>query len=119
MCFSACFSHSYLPKSLLETTIIPVIKNKCSSLTDCNNYWSIANATITSKLLESIILLKCEEYFFTSDNQFGFKAGYSTEICIYSLLEYIDSYKNTTVFVTFLDASMAFDRVNYWLLFPN
>ena len=121
LCFSACFSHSYLPKSLLETTIVPVIKNKCGSLTDCNNYRPIAIATITSKLLESIILLKCEEYFFTSDNQFGFKAGHSTEFCIYSLLEFIDFYKkrNTTVFVTFLDASKAFDRVNYWLLFTK
>ena len=100
-------------KSLLKTTIVPVIKNKCGSLTDCNNYRPIAIATITSKLLESIILLKCEEYFFTSDNQFGFKAGHSTEFCIYSLLECIDFYKkrNTTVFVTFLDASKAFDRV--------
>ena len=67
LCFSACFSHSYLPKSLLETTIIPVIRNKCGTLTDCINYRPIAIATIPSKLLESIILLKCEEYFFTSD----------------------------------------------------
>ena len=95
--------HSYFPKSLLETTIVPVIKNKCGSLIDCNNYRPIAIATITSKLLESIILLKCEEYFFTSDNQFGFKAGHCTEFCIYSLLEFIDFYKkrNTTVFCNF------------------
>ena len=35
--------------------------------------------------------------------------------------EYIESYKNrgTTVFVTFLDASKAFDRLNYWLLFDK
>ena len=64
LCFSACFSHSYFLKSLLEATIVPVINNKCGSLTDCNNYRPIAIATITSKLLESIILLKCEEYFF-------------------------------------------------------
>ena len=30
--FSTCFSHSYLPKSLLKTTIVPVNKNKCESL---------------------------------------------------------------------------------------
>ena len=88
LCFSACFSHSYLPKSLLETTIVPVIKNKYGSLTDSNNYRPIAIATITSKLLGSIILLKCEEDFFTSDNQFGFKAGHSTEFCIYYFLHY-------------------------------
>ena len=67
LCFSACISHSYPPKSLLETTIVPVIKNKCGCLTESNNYRPIAIATITSKLLEPIILLKCEEYFFTSD----------------------------------------------------
>ena len=65
--------------------------------------------------------MKCEEYLFTCDNQFGFKAQHSTEFCIYSLLEFIDYYKkrNTTVFVTFLDASKAFDRVNYWMLFSK
>ena len=37
------------------------------------------------------------------------------------MLEFIDYYKkkNTTVFVTFLDASKAFDRVNYWMLFSK
>ena len=35
--------------------------------------------------------------------------------------EYIEYYKNrgTTVFVTFLGASKAFDRLNYWLLFDK
>ena len=35
------------------------------------------------------------------------------------LLEFIDYYvkRNTRIFVTFPDASKAFDRVNYWMLF--
>ena len=39
-------------------------------------------------------------------------------LCIYTLKEYIEYYKNrrTTVFVTLLDASKAFDRLNYCLL---
>ena len=43
----------------------------------------------------------------------------STEFCIYTLQEYIEFYKrlNTTVFVTFLDASKAFDRIDHWRLF--
>ena len=38
---------------------------------------------------------------------------------MYTLKEFIDYYKprSTTVFVTFLDASKAFDKINYWLLF--
>ena len=65
--------------------------------------------------------MKCEEYLFTPDNQSGVKAQHGTEFCIYTLLVFIDCYKkrNTTVFVTFLDASKAFDRVNYWMLFSK
>ena len=40
---------------------------------------------------------------------------------MYTLKESIEYYKNrgTTVFVTFLDASKAFDRLSYWLLFDK
>ena len=42
-------------------------------------------------------------------------------MCIYTLKEFIDYYKcrGTIVYVTFLDASKAFDRLNYWLLFDK
>ena len=30
-----------------------------------------------------MINVKCEEFLYTSDNQFGFKSGHSTEFCIY------------------------------------
>ena len=42
-------------------------------------------------------------------------------LCIYTLKEFIDYYKqrSTTVFVTFLDASKAFDKIIYWLLFKK
>ena len=106
---------------MMETTIVPIIKNKCGNLADSNNYRSIAIANIVSKLFESISLYKCEEFLYTCDNQFGFKPKHSTELCIYTLKEFIDYYKqrSTTVFVTFLDASNAIDKINYWLLFQK
>ena len=93
----------------------------CGNLSNSNNYRPIAIVPITSKVLESLILVKCEEFLYTSDNQFRFKSGHSTEFCIYTLKEYIEFYKrrNTTVFVTFLDASKAFDRINHWRLFTK
>ena len=102
----------------METTIVPIVKNKCGNLSNSNNYRPITIATITSKVLESLILVKCEEFLYTSDNQFGY---HSTEFCIYTLQEYIEFYKrrNTTVFVTFLDASKAFDRIDHWRLFTK
>ena len=115
------YALGYLPTALIETTIVPIVKNKSGNLSDSNNYRPIALATIVSKILESVLLIKCGEYLTSCDNQFGFKSSHSTDLCIYTLKEYIEYYKNrgTTVFVTFLDASKAFDRLNYWLLFDK
>ena len=67
------------------------------------------NKFVTNIMLES----------YTSDNQFGFKSSHSTDLCIYTLKEFIDYYKSrgTTVYITFLDANKAFDRIDHWLLF--
>ena len=110
-----------MPLKLIQTTIVSIIKNKCGNISSSNNYRPIALATIISKLLESILLMKCEEYLCTSANQFRFKKAHGTELCIYTLREYIELYRkrSTTVFVTFLDASKAFDRLDHWLLFKN
>ena len=35
-CFSLCFTHK--PANMIETTIVPIIKNKCGNLADSNNY---------------------------------------------------------------------------------
>ena len=48
LCFSLCLTHGYLPKSLMETIIVPIVKNKCGNLSNSNDYRSIATATITS-----------------------------------------------------------------------
>ena len=77
----------------MKTTIVPITKNKCGNLADSNNYRPIAIVTIVSKLFESIILYKCEVFLYTCDNQFGFKPKHSTKLCIYTLKEFIDYYK--------------------------
>ena len=56
--------------TLIKTTIVPVVKNKSGNLSDSNNNRPIAIATITSKLFESVVLLKCSDYLTTCDNQF-------------------------------------------------
>ena len=38
ICFSLCFTHGYMPADMIETTIVPIIKNKCGNLADSNNY---------------------------------------------------------------------------------
>ena len=121
LCFTAIFRHSFIPEEMLDTMIIPLIKNKGGNLSDSNNYRPVALANIASKILEHVILDLCEPFLYTSDNQFGFKPAHSTDICIYALREIFEYYKlrNTTVFITFLDASKAFDLLNYWSLFKK
>ena len=123
LCFSMCLSHSCIPPHMIKTTIVPIGENKCGKLSESNNYYSrpIALATIISKVFESVLLLKCKEYLFTSSKQFGYKKGYSTDLCINALKEFIECYRkrSKSAIVTLLDESKALDRVNFWLLFDK
>ena len=85
------------------------------------NYRSIALSSVISKVSENVILYRLEEYLWTTNNQFGYKAGHSTDLCIYTLIEFIEYFKrrSTSVYVAFLDASKVFDKINHWILFKK
>lgn len=61
----------------------------------------------------------------TTDNQFGFKAKFGTDLCIYALKEathgYIRQagYIRSSMIIGFIDASKAFARVNHHKLFEK
>ena len=48
-------------------------------MSDTSNYRPVAVATVVSKLLEDFILSNISPFLGTTDNQFGFKAGDSTD----------------------------------------
>ena len=62
-----------------------------------------------------------ETHLVTSDNQFGYKRQYGTDLCIFTVKSVIKYYNlsNSPVFTCFLDASKAYDRVNHWTLFKK
>ena len=119
ICFSSCFIHGFLPEKIMSVILVPVIKDKAGKINSKDNYRPIALASIISKVLELIVLERISEYLYTNDNQFGFKKKLGTDSCIYVLKEIIDSYSrlNGSVFLCFLDASKAFDRINHRKLF--
>ena len=119
LCFNCMIRHSYIPESFMPVTIVPIVKNTSGDITSSNNYRPIAIATSVSKLFEISILTCLSDKMITSDNQFGFKSGHSTDQCIFLLKERIRRYVDLDgpVYCCFIDASKAFDRVCYPTLF--
>ena len=85
-------------------------KKHCS-----DNYRALTIGTGLSKLLDIIIKNKQTDALKTSDLQFGFKEKSSTSMCTFAVLETIEYYKSngSNVHVLLLDASKAFDGVNF------
>ena len=81
--------HGYIPKRAMDTLIVPIIKDKKGLLTDKHNYRPVAITSVFSKLLESVILDKYKDKLDTKSNQFGFKLGHGTDMCIFVLKQII------------------------------
>ena len=119
LCFSGLLMHGILPESMLSVLLVPVVKNKTGKITSIDNYRPIALASIMSKIFEGILMDRLKEFTVTTDNQFGFKKKHGTDLCIYTLKEIVSQYRshNSTIFMCFLDASRAFDRIHHGKLF--
>ena len=117
--FTAMFIHGIVPKDMVKSVLVPIVKSKTKSLSDKSNYRPVTLATVISKVLEKIILTRIEKYLFTCHNQFGFKRCHGTDLCIVALKEVVNYYihHSSNVFVAFLDASMAFDNLHHCKLF--
>ena len=37
MCFTLCLTHGYIPPAMIETTIVPIVKNKSGNLLHSSN----------------------------------------------------------------------------------
>ena len=99
--------------------MVPVPKDKRGSKSDSNNYRAIAISSILGKLFDSIIIKEQHSSLITDDLEFGFNENSSTIICTQLLIETIEYYNsnNTDCLMLLLDASKAFDRIEYVRLF--
>ena len=109
---------------MFDSVILPLVKKRNGDLSDKNNYRPLAilsSSSVISKVFENVILYRLEEYLWTTNNQFGYKASHSTDLCVYALTEFKDNFKrrSTSVYVAFIDASKTFDKINHWILFKK
>ena len=79
------------------------------------NYRAIAPNSSLAKVLDYIIIQQFPDVFVTDVQQFAYKAGFSTTMCTFMVLETIQYYRSngSNVYVTLLDCSKAFDMVNF------
>jgi exonuclease III len=119
MILTSMMNHSFVPDEMLISTLIPIPKDKRKSLNNADNYRSIALGSIVCKLYDNIILENEKLSLKSCDLQFGFKEGFSTTQCTFVVEETINYYKQykSNVYTVLLDASKAFDKVNYVKLF--
>ena len=105
--FSCIFIHSYIPQKFMLSTVVPLIKNKSGDLTSKDNYRPIAINSILSMMFEFIIINRYNRLLETTHNQFGFKSKSYTDLCIYTMKQVIEYYRNRSscAYVRFLDAS--------------
>ena len=100
--------------------MIPIPKGGKDCSTNAELYRSIAISSILSKILDYVIIDQLSDSLGTSDYQFGFKSHSSTMLCSTMLIEtiqYYDENGRQPLYVLFLDARKAFERVCYSELF--
>ena len=99
-------------------SVSPIIKDKKGNITSRDNYRPVAITCIASKIFELILLERYRDILYSSQNQFGFKPHLGTDMCIYMFKQVIEYYKafSSPVYVVFMDASKAFDKINHYHL---
>ena len=117
--FNTILQHGIFPQEFCMSTVLPLPKNKKKALTVSDNYRSIALGSVVGKLFDIVLLRGNTSVLKCSDWQYGFREDHSTMQCTFVLNETVQYYLNgnSSVHVMLLDASKAFDRVEYTRLF--
>lgn len=115
-----CFEQGVFPEELKIAKVVPVYKKGEHDLVQ--NYRPISILTSISKIFETVILTRLNDFFFKSNilspNQFGFLKGRSTIDAITSLVEsVVDGMESgNSSAAVFLDLTAAFDCVDRQIL---
>lgn len=108
--------HYYITEHLLVGTIFPLPKVK-GLVNVSEKYRAITLSSCLLKLFD-LLILKCEKpKMNTDDLQFGFKPECSTSMCSTMLSEVSRYFNKSNVYTNLLDATKAFNQVNYAKLF--
>jgi hypothetical protein len=108
-----------VPRYFCLSTANPITKGRNVKITDSSNYRGIVLCTIFRRIFDLIIITRYHDKLQSNNLQFGFKPHRSTVLCTMIVKETIAYYtnNNSNVYCVFLDATKAFDKVEYCRLF--
>ena len=111
--------HGTSPDDMRIGTMVPIPKGKRLNLGLSDNFRGICLQSLLCKLLDIFMLNKESTHLSTSNLQFGFKEKLSSSTATAIVTETIDYYQTRSgrVYALALDATKAFDRVEYSKLF--
>ena len=117
--FRSMSLHSFVPANFGKGIIVPLVKDKLSDLSNCNNYRAITLIAVISKLFKKVMLVLCNKYLQTDDRQFGFKKNLGCNQALFTVRSTIDFFtdRGSTVYAAALDISKAYDKVRHYKLF--
>ena len=115
MLINTMLIHGHNPSQLLDIVVKSIPKDMRGSLHSSNKYTEISLCNALCKLIDLIIIEKCDGYLYTSELQFAYKRDRSTMLCTAVFKETESHFleNGSNVYACLLDASSAFDRVHY------
>ena len=113
--FNLILFHSYVPRDFGCGVIVPLLKDRIGDVNNVDNYRAITVSNTISKVFELCLLDKFGKFLSSHHLQFGFKKGLGCHNAIFSVQQVTSYYtqRGSSVYLSALDASKAFDRVNH------
>ena len=122
----ACVFRSYLVHGTVSLPILvcafmPLFKGGLKNPDEFKSYRAIAGASQLLKLFEYVVLEVWGDILCSDTMQFGYKVGTSTTQCSWLVSEVCNYFlrRGTAVTACLLNASMAFDKCRFDLLFQK
>ena len=116
--FNLIVKHGYVPKQYGDGIIIPLVKDKNGDPCNSDNYRGITLCSTIFKIFELCMVDKFGSFLKTSDLQLGFKKDIGCGPAVF-ILQQVTNYFHTRgsrVFLSAVDASKAFDRIDHKIL---
>ena len=120
--FNSCFAQKEIPNDWKFAVVTPLHKGKKTNKQKCDNYRGINVLVPIAKVFESILTNQLERYFylnnFISQNQHGFRRGFSCETALNELLNFLNLSRDQKriIMLLFIDYRKAFDTVDSSIL---